>query len=595
MCLAVLGGVSEVRAQSGTTVGAGGIIVGGDPTPLTPPFCSYHLYPTNQPVVPCADGCCAIASNPMGHLVGSSWAAQSPAWVKDRRPLVMIQMASADYQHNPRAQVDWWWIQTDNDPALLQADACAYAGGNWSCDNWTPLPVEAGIGWTDFPFPRVQAPNGVPDAFDALIRRIKVYAQVHGFRRFALHLPAGVLGVRFSELGIANPVTGAQYPKYEAGTTQSINQYQGMPQWKREYFTGWTYIANDLVVRNAWGQFVDEFVADNPDDPAQANKYSMEVYIGGELSRESCTLATQTTHAVPEEGEPASTWYDGVPELVASFKEWRLQAPPDAFEPVFTELWTEPRQPVGTPYAIDPRIPQHMQTLWAHINPWIIAGFKTIWLDATASNTLTDARRWGVLELAHNPYLRQMNVRIGGENIPTLDVNALQLDDCALATTRWLANSQSIIDWQGTSACELAPFRYPKASFFFNPGAHEAHFLHASCGGPLNWDEQQDIRRNGFVWSAYGGDLPSIEQVKRWYSMGKIRVADFDGDGQLTSADHALAYSVTHVSQQPSIVVFATGDIDDNGVVDTADWTAWEALFTENSFYIHNYEGPDVP
>jgi hypothetical protein len=92
----------------------------------------------------------------------------------------------------------------------------------------------------------------------------------------------------------------------------------------------------------------------------------------------------------------------------------------------------------------------------------------------------------------------------------------------------------------------------------------------------LTWGEWQEARERGFVVSMYAGKgITQIELTKRWYTMGPIRVADFDGDGSVTFYDYwdghaAIDAAIANPSGTP-IKVFATGDINGDGVIDQLD------------------------
>ncbi|MDX2148465.1 MAG: hypothetical protein SFZ23_13180 [Planctomycetota bacterium] len=586
--LGVVGAVSsfERQASAQVTVGGGAIIEGGDPTPINGPFCATHVMPPNSPVIPLDSGL-GLTENPLGTLTpGYSWAAAAPTWAKDRRPLAVFQMSSAGYTNNPRGNVDWWWLQTDG-PSTFQADDAR--------DFRTPRPLSDGIQRYDLignveDGNQTAVPNGIPEAFDVMIRRIKVHAD-NGFRRFVLHLPGGTLGTKEDGFGPPCNGNGISLPKYTGGgTTQSMNQYVAMPQWKREYFTGFVHLNGQPTTQlNAWGEFVRDYVSTSPD--TEPDRISLEVYIGGSLSGagDHLNLATEQTAAVT-----VPPLWDGGQRPADSFVEW------DALcEPVTTRFWTESRIPAPiTLIPIDPRVESHMRLFWMQIKPWVAAGFRTVWLDDVTANSLTKAQRWGFLELARNPYLRSQGIRLGGEAFPFSDVGNNSADDCALAVTRWFANSP-VLYWscsERTFRCDLTNRRT----------SSEVHFL-ANCGGPpMSAADYDYVRSSGYVLSFYTQSGPDgkvlVEQAKRWYSMGRIQVADFDGENGVTPADRDAVYAIIAPfianpnRTQPDICVFANGDIDGNGFVDANDWTFFESKWNPDNnqrSYAPDYGGPD--
>jgi hypothetical protein len=78
-------------------------------------------------------------------------------------------------------------------------------------------------------------------------------------------------------------------------------------------------------------------------------------------------------------------------------------------------------------------------------------------------------------------------------------------------------------------------------------------------------------------WQAGNGVEPpaAISMSQRWYSMGPIRVADFNADGvvdgrDLQKAHDTIAYAIANPTEVP-IKVFATGDINRDGVINALD------------------------
>ncbi|MDX2147176.1 MAG: hypothetical protein SFZ23_06600 [Planctomycetota bacterium] len=447
--------------------------------------------------------------------------------------------------------------------------------------------------WRQDPhFTLVGTPNGIPDSFDYLIHRIKILG-ANGFRRFVLMLPGGVQGVKYAGESPADPNNNGQtYPVYN-GTNQSMNQYLAMPEWKRQYFTGFTVIG-DVAYRNAWGQFIDEYAATRPDD--EPDKYSIEVYVGGRIyPPDVCGLFTE--HTEPNPDNPYST----IPYRILSFKKYNTNGTAD-----FSWVWGTPNpvtlpNPLAKLHPVNPYVESHMAYLWRHVWPWVNAGVKSIWLDAVSDNSPGGESRWGALEISHNPYLRQLNIRIGGENLPTLDSGADLPDDCALATMRWLTLAHST--W--VDGCQrprqYKRYRNPATGyledhFWFDRAATEIHLVDA-CDGSMTHGEILEARNRGFVTSIFM-HRDKMEQVKRWYSMGPIQVADFDGNGvPSTTADYQLAYDVIldHMFNPYLYAdqVVATGDINRDGEVTAADLVEFEDFFWNRPFEIRDYGAPD--
>jgi hypothetical protein len=304
-----------------------------------------------------------------------------------------------------------------------------------------------------------------------------------------------------------------------------------------------------------------------PDTETNPDKLSIEVYIGGALATpEWGHIGTQATNISP--GLPPNTT---IPHRLQACVGFESNG-----DPRFAQVWTHPFTPSGfpnngLPFAFDPREPSHMDLLSLVAMPWPCrAGIKSIWFDAASENRTSQPYRWGYLEFSHHPYIRANGIRIGGETIPTTDNNGNIPDDCAIANMKWLANSQ--VAMPRSSPTSPRAFR---PLFKFSPRQNsEVHLVDNENG--LTWDEWDEARERGFVVSMYAGKgIRQIELTKRWYSMGPIRVADFNGDGivdltDYTKAHAAINYAIANPSDVP-IKVFATGDIDGNGVIDNFD------------------------
>jgi hypothetical protein len=539
------------RAEGQVVVGGPGVEA-GDPTQETGPYCPLHIIPTPRGTL-VGDGDCLWGPSPLGVLLpgySNSWVMSTYYWHKDRRPLVVIQMGSNGFRFNPRGSVDWWWMDIDNDPATCDQDVAVDTMQMNPEDNSTVdlIPTENDQG------------NGIPDQFETLIHRIRYY-KYHGFRRVVMHLPAGVQGVRKS--GQVGPDANGNIFDTHGGTNQSMNQFRGMPQWKKDYFVDPT---------GAWQQFVQAEVSDNPD--AEPNKLAIEVYVGGGLGTEPCKLYTQDTVEIPGNPGPyhrilTATGLNPLGVVVTDY------------------VWSETNNQDNIPFALDPSNESMNRMFWNQIAPWIDSRVKSIWLDSASENNPIQPFRWGSMEMAHNPHLRSLGVRIGGETIPTIDNGGQVPDDCAIANMKWFVNTQVAMDSCGTGCRTFKPL------FNFNPRSNsEIHLLDNENG--MTWIEWKEARERGFVVSMYGGKgIEAIELTKRWYSMGPIRVADFDGDGTVdikdyTLAHNTIAYGIDHPADVP-IKIFATGDIDGNGVIDNFDNIVFDFYWSIEPDTIVNY------
>jgi hypothetical protein len=258
--------------------------------------------------------------------------------------------------------------------------------------------------------------------------------------------------------------------------------------------------------------------------------------------------------------------------------------------PLFNAFWSEPFEATHDLFPLNPHFESHTAAFWREIKPWTDCGVRTIWLDASSSNTTTNPRRWGALEISHNPYLRSQGIRIGGETIPTFSTPNQAVDDCALAVMKWLANGQVIF----TSGCDGTRPRQIKPIYDFNRANSEVHVADSCDGGGLDWEEWRAARARGFVVSMYfGKGMPQVELTKRWYSMGTIVVADFNSDGVVNAQDDADAYAATHPTIADTITVFATGDINEDGAINETDWTFWQLYRAGTLGPYRDYGGPN--
>ncbi len=597
----------------------------GDPTPETLPHCDMHLFPKNDNPHP--EG--IPAQTPFGWLYNysyppaySSWAdtPELSPWLPDRRPMMTVQLGSAKWAANSRGNPDYWWITStyiDNnqnlriredtfdgrvpfDPLLAGQDKYSPnipesmggpVGGTFNSDNeWV---MDGNV--------VRYAPNGVPDQFDALIRTILRWRDV-GVRRVLLHLPAGVTAGKFLGFDSAHP----NDPTYKifAGTTQSMNQFLAMPLWKRDYFLGVPRSMGNFQSRNAWDEFLAAFCSNNNPDPMD-----IEVYIGGGIPVNGAGLDTERTDVNFPANDPNPGYvdrlvsYEGLDEdneEVRAFvwREWNgIVTPPVPIDPRHTfTFFNPPNQPVQRHGNIS--------HVYNAISPWFSAGINRIWFDTASENFSSSSptdwgheRRWGAVEIAHNPWIRANNVRIGGETIPTFDIGTPTveiLDDCAVANMPWFANFSVLSKPHPTLPGRLVWKAYAETTLSRN--TTEVHVLDDT--DKMEWHHFQYAREHGYVvgaWNAYSsGPFPkTAEMMKRWYSIGKIKVADFNGDGVINNSnpnlpnDYTMAYDAiqrgkgyasSHNNQQIFPAVFGNGDLDGNGIINDDDWTYFDGV-----------------
>ncbi len=574
--VALLGGGAYLVSSAGVAVAQpnavphGGVAVQiANPVPMSLPYCDNHYYPTNS-VAPVGG-----AISPMGYLqdptwyYGSgvhnyaSWVDSFPLWPVDRRPMMTVQLGSADWLENPTGNTDKWYIHhyTNSGTEILP--------DNYFWNDGSTLRFEDNYSQNDdysSDTVWVSGPNGIPDQFDFLIRTIKRWRE-YGVRRVLLHLPAGVIGGKL--LGYdydaqGNPMFGGPHDGNAnfailGGTMQSMNQFWGMPEWKRKYFRGEALL--DLAPGNGWANFLNE----HP-DPSDPDHMDIEIYIGGGIGMNSTGLGTEATIGT-----------GNTPQRMETFLGF------DGTTPVKENFWVTPYSNHTPPYPIDPRFQAngHSMTantnmVWHFIGPWIDnCSIKRLWLDAASENTNANARRWGSLELSHNPYLTSRGVRIGGETIPTIDVPGFPttVDACAVANMPWFVN------WPVMST-HVSPgvraWKAPYTTTVLNRSNTEVHLLDNS--DTLSMNQWREARQRGYVvgaYNAYGPNPIQAERMKRWYNMGKIQVVDFDGDGVVEEQDRIDADAI--ISQNTGVTsvwprVFGNGDINDDGFITVEDY-----------------------
>ncbi len=538
-------------------------------------------------------------AQPGSPLYYQSWAGQLPNWTPDRRPLMVVQLSSAGWGENPNGNADWWW--------MADYDITDPANPIISADN---NPKDIGRINTDYTENRnliLDGPNGVPDQFDCLIRHFDRWA-TNGVRRFVMHLPAGVYGGKFEGYGITYPPGHEGDPNFAiyhdgdplyamyGGTNQSMNQFTCMPSWKREYFLGVDSSGNPAP--NAWTAFLAAHTPTNfnfSSDEDYFDKYSIEVYVGGGINTNNNDIGTQfIAQWDPQNG----------PVPIGTLKQSFNGLDEDGFR-TYKPVWRKWHGNDTSPIPIDPRYAKqnNLKRVWFQLEPWIDrCGVKTIWLDAASENIPDSSRRWGTVELAHNPVLATKHARIGGETFPTIDLpnnGGEILDDCAVGNMPWFGNYEVASKPDAASPNGRTWKEWVPGTFDRN--ASEMHLLDGD-GNKMGWNEWKQAREKGFVVGAYNaynnyilvnGSYVEIkfarqaELLKRWYSLGKIRICDFDANNIVNQADFDLAAgSIVTAINSAAIgkpvwpIVFANGDINNDGVINMDDYNEFNMYWT---------------
>jgi hypothetical protein len=493
---------------------------------------------------------------------GSSWI--NATITPDRRPIAVIQFLVSDAPTawgaggNPEGLRDWWRL-----PA---------AG-----PNGTFVPDE----------PYDGSGNRVPDQIEALMTRIDDLYHNHGFRRFMLSMPAGVhCGRRYTE----NTPVGAKV--YYAGQDIPTNQWAGMPQWKQEFFS------------DPAGHF-QSFRSLYP-------SATFELYMGAPLMDDACTMhmhpATETYEVPVASGQPPMPMLLSVPVGVD-------QDPP--YLQIFASRWLVPNNQPQAPRSIDPRDVSHVNRFWSIVSPWHNCGISTFWLDAGVDNECSSSfpdtrrRRFGLHEMAYNPVLRTRGVRLGGENFPCTDNDAIVLDQIAIRQVPYMALDNWVLQHENSIGANWPQdVRWDNFGLIPNQTTgHNRSELHILISDHelSDFHKMGEMRRRGFIlapinapeqWKAI-----KIGLVQRWYSMGKFHAADFDADGVVNQDDWDMFIEQWQLNrddlpgQNRKITVFATCDVNEDGMVNQADrdkFSVWweDAIDNNNLGPIITFSGP---
>ena len=90
--------------------------------------------------------------------------------------------------------------------------------------------------------------------------------------------------------------------------------------------------------------------------------------------------------------------------------------------------------------------------------------------------------------------------------------------------------------------------------------------------------------------------------MKRWYSMGWIQIADFNGDGIVNSTDlsmgqAAIQQSLERIASNQTVwpIVYGNGDIDGDGDIDSFDNTYFTSYYHLNPTYKKDFGTPPSP
>lgn len=241
------------------------------------------------------------------------------------------------------------------------------------------------------------------------------------------------------------------------------------------------------------------------------------------------------------------------------------------------------------------------------------------WFDAGAYSDCrpvaqeNSKRRWGFHQMAYNSYFRNGGLRLGLENFATTDDNGVVLDEIAIRQVPYMALDSWVVNPPGDPTLPNFPegrwhtWTVPNSPTIATQRS-EMHIL-VSDSNLMNWDTMGNARARGYVLSVMDAaeewKQQKVERVKRWYSMGIMHPADFNGDNSVDtfdSSDFGEAYLANRDDLNPSrlLTVFATGDINQDGHVTEADLAAFDTYLatvtTEEPLGVAvNYGAPNQP
>lgn len=450
---------------------------------------------------------------------GGTWI--NNVWAADRRPAAFLRFVNpgGEWRQNAFNLFDWWHI-----PIPIGGPA---GGIPWTDKRQDAFAYVPGTGMVYDP-----DGNGEADQIERMIFELdKIYAQ--GFRRIVLSKPAGDAWGRSEQRRLIPNDPNSEVTAYN-GHDVTLNQWWGMQAWKR------AELFDPARAFQVWRQ--------------TRTDVTLELYGGFPLADDFSN---------PSVNVPA---FNGTTQPVA-LAAYLDNGPND---PPFLE--DQPRWFYPNPYTLparsfDPRLTNHVVNMYLSIDPWIQTGVRTVWYDAASDNTSPNFYRYGFMEWTYNPYFRSLGVRFGGEALPIVGGNPNLIDACALTKAPWMAlqnyffqTNSNVGDWKSG------------LTFAANRQNTEVMML---ISDTLSWTRFKEARERGVILTLVNPEqTQELERLKRWYSMGPIRVADFNGDGVVSLDDQTAAWAVysAGMANQPSIHAYVTGDFDQDGEVTTDDW-----------------------
>jgi hypothetical protein len=483
---------------------------------------------------------------------GYTWVTAQPNFVPDRRPIVIINFCNGSWSSQDLAgssepdiaanfvpliedaQNKWgnqfglnpWWFgkhagypanltDTPSDTKESNFAVASHIIRKWSQDAAEQPPLLRNANGGN---------NGVPDQVDRILFDLERY-YADGFRRFMIYLPGGVPFGTHGGGYFAGANGEIQFRQAWGGHAQPMNQWQIMPEWKRQQFL--TTIKNWAITHSP--------IDPNPGEPYPYDQaVSLELYTGSPVGNDvndPCVQPNLWSPNVTLANQGAPPNQVNAPRWVGLTLGWGF-----ADQQWIRDSKIVPITPcAGTAtFDLDPREVSHLRYVWDALNPWREVGIKRFWLDAGSDNSNVGNRRrlYGFTELAYNPVFQQAGFRFGAEAFPVIN-NGASVDECNYLRAPWIGLlTFAATTNDGWQTCTLKNWQWPRAS-------SEAVLW---VDQKTTYKQMLEARWRGYVLAAatnqdYEG-RKIFERIKRVYGMGWIYQSDFNGDGKVDANDY---------------------------------------------------------
>ncbi len=443
----------------------------------------------------------------------------NPGEWRDRTPSGVVNLMNGSWCADALGVTWAWWLN-----------------GNSGCSDVLIDERTIVLGTGQPPPGPTNPPNGRPDVFDFLIGWMDdLYGQ--GYRRLILRVPAG------------NP--------WDQDVPSS--QWWPMSCWRREWF--------EVVSKN--GQLgVKGWLLSKPDH------VELALYVGWPINNPlSICMTSNEFVACAASGPPCG---GGEGAFV-----WPCPFASPAHDPLTTSF-------------------DDMCVVWKNLDRWIDVGVTRVWLDASsgAASYTSDAFRW----FAYNPDYRSRGVTFGGEAYPgtggTITTCAVQprwlyrWEEFGYAP--WVMILSTAEEWYNNGdTCppgDPCAHQWPNGSSAVMNGEAAIWPINTpSCGGGVpkaGWEPANRVDSMYMHYACKGFTIwgrSDEEYAERIFGFGYIaNAADFNGDGQVTSADEirfVQHYTNSQGYAGPGVLTFYHGDFNGDHIVNSSDWNEFYSRY----------------